>query len=197
MARHYERRVDELFDGAKPEPRGIRVLDEGDLLTLLGYGAGEVVLAENHVVNDGRNNHSLTKEDVKRIPEWLENPVAVFERPENGGSLTFVAYNERTHEPMLIAVEPTAERGPKGAVKFRHVTLTAYGSTRAPFARWAREGSMLYRNKKMTPAFNRDAGQRLPGGDEGLRGAEWQDTERARPVQVPPAAHGAACCLAA
>jgi hypothetical protein len=168
----YEQRIDDLFAGAEPNnTAGVRVLDRSDVLDLLGYGDREVVLAEKHAVSDGRFNHpQFTAADWKKVPEWLENPVAVFERDD--GNLTVVAPETKGGNPILIAINPGASRPGYAGGKKLHVLLTAYDRDRGrfPAERMIRDGQLRYIDTRKSPAFNDSSRLRLPSNVVELRG---------------------------
>ena len=167
----YESRIDELFAGGEPSnAAGVRVLDRSDVLSLLGYGDHEVVLAEKHAVADGKFNHpNFTAEDWKKVPDWLDNPVAVFERGD--GNLTVIAPETKDGKPIIIAVNPETTSGGRGAKRL-HVVLTAYDkdSGKIPISRMLRDGELRYIDTKKSPAFNTGSRLQLPGSGADLRG---------------------------
>lgn len=169
----YEQRIDELFAGAEPNNKaGVRVLDRSDVLDLLGHGDYEVVLAEKHAVSDGRFNHpQFTADDWKKVPEWLENPVAVFERDD--GNLTVVAPELKSGQPIIIGVtaDVASPSDVTGKVRF-HLLLTAYNKDKGvmPLERMVREGQLRYIDQRKTPEFNKNSRHRLPSSSSELRG---------------------------
>ena len=160
---NYEKRIDELFSGAAPDnTNGVKILDKSDLIDMLGYNDYAVVLAEKHAVIDGIYNHGLTKEDWKKLPEWIDNPVAVFKRDKDS-HLTFIAPELKNGNPIVIGLTP--EGGVQGARgKQLNVVLTAYekNNGRIPVERMINEGNLLYLNTRKSPEFNRGSGLRLP-----------------------------------
>ena len=168
----YEQRIDDLFAGAEPNnTAGVRVLDRSDVLDLLGYGDREVVLAEKHAVSDGRFNHpQFTAADWKKVPEWLENPVAVFARDD--GHLTVIAPETKGGEPIIIGINPDARQAGYAGGKRLHVVLSAYNKDRGrlPIERMVRDGQLRYVDTRKSPAFNDSSGHRLPSNVAELRG---------------------------
>lgn len=169
----YEARIDQLFDGAEPSnTSGVRVLDRSDILGLLGYEAHEVVLAEKHAVSDGRFNHpEFTAQDWKKVPAWMDDPVAVFERTD--GNLTIIAPETKNGQPIIVGVSPDVASPPgiAGGRRF-HVLLTAYNKDRGrmPIDRMVDEGWLRYVDYRKAPDFNRRSGHRLPSNSGDFRG---------------------------
>ncbi|MEO5343761.1 MAG: hypothetical protein H7842_10570, partial [Gammaproteobacteria bacterium SHHR-1] len=166
----YERRIDELFAGAEPDNEGgVRVLDRSDVLDLMGLGDYEVLLAENHAVSDGRFNHpQFTADDWKSVPEWLDNPVAVFQRDD--GRLTILAPTTKDGAPVIIGVNP-GRQSTDGKMRY-HLLLTAYDKDggRMPIQKMLDSGQLRFIDLRKTPAFNRDSGHRLPSNHGEMRG---------------------------
>jgi hypothetical protein len=166
----YESRIDALLAGSEPEKvTGIRVLDRSDVLDMLGFGDYAVVLAEAHAVRDGMYNHGLTADDWKKIPGWIDDPLAVFERDD--GNMTFIAPELKNGSPLIIAIKPdVGAQGRRGGRL--HVVLTAFNKTtgKLPIARMISEGGLRFVNLRKSPGFNRGSGLRLPSSAIDLRG---------------------------
>lgn len=122
----YEARIDALFaDGAKASTAGVRLLDSSDVMGLLGFDKVPLVLNETHVLHDGRTNHpEMTAAAWKKVPEWIENPAAVYTDPRHPGKLTIVAPVRLAGYPVVISVAPNTERG-----KPDHLLVTAFAKT--------------------------------------------------------------------
>ena len=154
----YDKRIDELFAGAKPALQGVKVLDSSDMLGLLGFGPGPVHLAEGKVKAGLQNHPRMTAAVWKQVPEWLENPAAVFDSDTDEG-LVFLAPQTLGGAPLSIIVRPSKD----GAQA--HLLLNAYDrSSATPFARWIQDGLLRYAHAKEFPAlFEKTSGRRLPG----------------------------------
>ena len=157
----YEARIDELFAGGKARLDGARVLDRSDVLGLLGHADKPVVLAEGKVLAGQQNHPRMTAQVWKKVPEWLENPAAVFESETDGG-LVVIAPELVGGAPVSIIVRPDAVEG--GALQ-AHLLLNAYDrSSSTPFMRWIGEGLLKFADTKKFPAlFEQTSGRRLPG----------------------------------
>lgn len=168
---NYEKRIDELFAGAEPNnDSGIRVLDRGDVLDLLGHGDMPVVLNEKHAIDDGQFTHPLTAEQWKRIPDYLDNPVAVFERPD--GYLTFITSELVNGKPLIIGVAPSVEAAGGRVSSKRHLVLTAYvkDNGKLPIQRMIDDGELRYVDTRKSPEFNTGSRLQLPSSGTDLRG---------------------------
>lgn len=157
----YEARIDALFAGGKARLDGVRVLDRSDVLGLLGHADKPVVLAEGKVLARQQNHPRMTAQVWKKVPDWLENPAAVFESETDGG-LVVIAPELVGGAPVSIIVRPDAVAG--GALQ-AHLLLNAYDrSSSTPFMRWIGDGLLKFADTKKFPAlFEQTSGRRLPG----------------------------------
>ncbi|MCL2309244.1 MAG: hypothetical protein FWC42_03065 [Proteobacteria bacterium] len=172
----FEKRIDELYSGAEPNKEGVRALDEGDVLTLAGYGNMPVVINERHAVDEGKYNHGLTAEDWKKVPEWLDNPVAMFERASDG-NLMMIAPEKKNGYAVVIGLKPEAyaSKGYTGEAR-RHLVLTVFpkdtGEMSLRSAVERGEYKPVYVDqKKNSPSFFGSSGIRFPGNIAELRAA--------------------------
>lgn len=159
----YEKRIDELFAGGKANRVGARVLDRSDVLELIGYGSRPMVLQESKVLKGIDNHPHMTAAVWKKVPEWLENPAAVFDSDTESGRLVFVAPEPVNGAPVAMIVEPTptASGGTQMAVSLLVNAYDRSGAT--PFMRWIGDGLMRYADTKKFPAvFTQSVGRRLP-----------------------------------
>ncbi|MDR0273883.1 MAG: hypothetical protein LBI48_00765 [Burkholderiaceae bacterium] len=133
----YEARIDELYAGGKPSLQGVRILDRSDMLGMLGISDGPVHLVESKV-EQGRFNHALTAKDWKKVPEWLDNPAAVFDSDTKAGRLVFVAPELVRGSPVRMIVDPRSDG--QGV----NLLINAYDAEKNPFVRWERDGLLRY-----------------------------------------------------
>ena len=190
----YERRVDELFDGATPSDEGVRVLDEGDLMTILGFSPAEVRLDEHHTTGSGRRsgkyNHDVPKEVFKQLPEMLDNPVAVFDYPSAGGrDKRFIGVDQQGRA-WVIGVNAGGKSRSSG-LRSAHVAVTAFGVEETlPVRTMTRDNQLVYLDQKKALTFNRGLpGLKLPdtnGGNARASGSEGY-THQKLPTSVDEA----------
>lgn len=104
----FENRIDALFGGAKANLKGVRVLDKSDLLDMLGYGGMPVELNESKVVLNRKNHPEMTAQQWKKVPKWLDNPVAVLKSKTHDKRLVFVPDELIDGAPVYLVVEPNS-----------------------------------------------------------------------------------------
>ena len=158
----YEQRIDALFAGGKAQRVGQRVLDRSDVLGLLGHVDKPVLLQESKVLQGQLNHPRMTAHVWKQVPEWLENPAAVFESDTEAGRLVAIAPETLGGAPVSIIVEPQPTAG--GEKLYASLLVNAYDRPgQTPFMRWIRDGLLRYVDKKKFPAvFALSVGRRLP-----------------------------------
>ena len=158
----YDKRIDALFAGGKAQRVGQRVLDRSDVLGLLGHVDKPVLLQESKVLQGQINHPRMTAHVWKQVPEWLENPAAVFESDTEAGRLVVIAPETLGGAPVSIIVEPQPTAG--GEKLYASLLVNAYDRPgQTPFMRWIGDGLLRYVDKKKFPAvFALSVGRRLP-----------------------------------
>lgn len=171
----YEARIDALFAGGSVSRIGARVLDRSDMLGLLGHPNQPVILAEGKV-HQGRDNHPyMTAAVWKKVPDWLENPAAVFESDTVPGRLVFIAPEMVNGAPVRLIVEPNASVAELQV----HLLVNAYDAAgRTPWLRWAGNGLTRYIDKKKFPAILTPSGLQLSRVEQEARGTAKILTEK-------------------
>ncbi|MDR2882038.1 MAG: plasmid mobilization relaxosome protein MobC [Azoarcus sp.] len=169
----YEKRIDELFSGARPNINGVRVLDTSDALDMLGFGGMPVVVNEKHAIVEGADNHPLTATQWKTIPDWIDNPALVIERAKDG-HINLIAPEKVDGKIVVIALEPRANpAGGHAPGNQRHLLLTAYAKDTGtlPLRRMIETGDAkpLYVDQAKGPKFYDGSGGQFPGSVNELR----------------------------
>lgn len=80
------------------------MLDNSDLLGMLGLGKLPVILAEGKV--NAEKHPNTTREVWKKVPGWLDNPALVFDSATEAGRLVFIAPEKVAGEPVRMVLEP-------------------------------------------------------------------------------------------
>lgn len=155
----YESRIDELFSGAKASGpnSGVRVLDRSDVLDMLGFGNGPIHLAEGKVIKGQLGHPRMTALAWKKVPQWIEDPAAVFDSDTVPGALVMIAPEVINGATVRMTIEPNSEGGLN--VNILTNAYDAPGFT--PFARWFNSGLGRMVDQKAFPAVLSDSGLRL------------------------------------
>jgi hypothetical protein len=147
------------------------MLDRGDVLDLTGYGDLPVVVNESHAIDAGRYNHALSRDAWKKMPEWIDNPAAVFERTRDG-HLTMIGPEKVNRHAVVIGLEPQVGPG-HGHGGSRHLVLTAFEKDRGTMRldRMIEDGDLipLYVDQRKGPSFFGGSGVSFPGNVAELR----------------------------
>ena len=191
----YERRIDELFAGGHASRQGAVLLDGSDVMGLLGHEHVPLVLNERHLL-DGRSSHpEMTAAAWKRVPEWLENPAAVYDDPRHPGRLTVIAPETLAGYPVVMAVElePDNPHDPRA----HQLLVTAFAKTTGDLPALgflAASGRLQYVDTKTAPVAWPDTGDvpRTAGRAHGARRiltekslAAWRKAQAAKAGDAP------------
>ena len=160
----YEARIDALFSGDKANENGVMVLDQSDVLSLLGLDNLPVKLSEGKLIT-GMNNHPYMSAEVwKKVPEWLENPAAVFESDTVKGRLVFIAPELVNGSAVRIIVQPDL-KDMRAKISI-HLLQNAYDAKgKAPYRRWFADGLGRYVDQKKFPTILHELGLQLPNAE--------------------------------
>lgn len=191
----YERRIDELFAGGHASRQGAVLLDGSDVMGLLGHEHVPLVLNERHLL-DGRSSHpEMTAAAWKRVPEWLENPAAVYDDPRHPGRLTAIAPETLAGYPVVMAVElePDNPHDPRA----HQLLVTAFAKTTGDLPALgflAASGRLQYVDTKTAPVAWPDTGDvpRTAGRAHGAKRiltekslAAWRKAQAAKAGDAP------------
>ena len=126
---------------------------------MLGYGNLPVILAEGKVI-EGLENHSRFKQEYwKKVPEWLENPAAVFDSDTQNERLVFIAPELLNGAPICMIVEPNIK---ENNIKV-HLLVNSYDAIgKVPTARWVNDGLLRYLDKGKSREFLTTSRLQLP-----------------------------------
>jgi hypothetical protein len=164
----YENRISELFRGAKPNAKGVKVLDRADVLDMLGYGGEPLYLVESKV-SDGMYNHKLNAAHWKKIPQWLDSPAMVLDSDTVPGRLVFIAPEVlKDGTPIVVIVEPSAD---KSGAKV-NLLVNSYEKSHMPLKKWVDDGLLRYYDKGKSFALTERSGlykAGLTGARSGLQ----------------------------
>lgn len=166
----YERRIDALFTGAEPAAEGVRILDRSDIIGLVAGKERPLVLDERKLKLGQTNHPNITAAMWKKIPEWLDNPAAVFlsdtqgVKPEANTRLVVVAPESYKGMPVLVIVETDPKKKDGGSMPV-DLLVTAYdaGGKVPDIFRWRDDGLLRYADKEKLLAVLKDSPmRRLP-----------------------------------
>ena len=153
--------------------------EPNSLLQDIGFGDLPIVITQQHVRQitgrredaDGRvvneHNHQLTQGQVSRIPELLQNPVAILRAKGRPGSAVIVTEeNDYKGRPVIIPIKSNGmDLVYDGMVGPAHVITSMYGRDNFGkfFADAVNSGDLLYADKKRIDPILTTAGYQSSG----------------------------------
>jgi N12 class adenine-specific DNA methylase/DNA repair protein RadC len=175
----YERRIDALFAGSPTQRQGVKILDRADLLDLLGHGNKPLHLIEGAVgkKENGKPKHpGMTAAMWKKVPEWIENPVAAFRSQTTPDRLVLFAPELVNERPVRLILSPNGNLAGLNV----HVLVNAYeegGTQVTPVEKWVQNGDLVYLDQQKNPEFSKRSGLRLPRVVRQIQGTQSILTE--------------------
>ncbi|MGV8823038.1 MuF-C-terminal domain-containing protein [Methylibium petroleiphilum] len=138
--------LDKVLDGTLPESAALKVSDSLPVLELLGMRRLPLATTGDRLTKM-HFDHGLTRVQLKRLPELLASPVAVFESDTQPGALVAVLDLVKNGAPVVAAIKPNAN------LKRVDVNLlaSAYPKDRVEqLGRWVDAGLLRYVDKSKT-----------------------------------------------
>jgi len=97
---------------------------------------------------DDPKGHGITLNQMKRLPEQLADPIAIFQSKTAGGFVVLTDMDDANGEPIIAAVHIGKRVGKRSVNDIASV----HGRSHAELARWVSGGMLLYLNEKKIPA---------------------------------------------
>lgn len=125
--------------------------------------------------------HQVSRDSLRRLPELLADPVAVFEsKTIEGGKTVLLELQDSAGNPVMAALHVTGKDGGKLSI---NRIASVYGRPDAQYAAWAREGLLRYLSDTKNAALR---GLQLPSSNP-----REQTVLREADIVNPPAPAGA------
>ena len=150
----YNRRVTALHKpGAKKSKYdAVPMVKSAPVLGLIGEGDFAVVLQEDHSISQ-KNHVEMSAADWRKVPDWLQDPIAIFKRPD--GSLKVIPRGAKNGQLISIGIRPGQDSV--------HTVVTAYGHTgKVPMESYIRDNQLKYINTQYAKMLNDKMGYHLP-----------------------------------
>jgi len=100
---------------------------------LLENNTNPLYLVENKTIQGKEKHPEATANIWKQVPNWLENPTAVFDSATVNGRLVFIAPKLINGKPILMVVEPNGRRGNN---KCTNVLINTYDFNSKKLPKW-------------------------------------------------------------
>ncbi|MDR1190659.1 MAG: zeta toxin family protein, partial [Verrucomicrobiales bacterium] len=142
-----------------------------------------VVMAPSVIRKVVQEKHAVAVDDLKRLPEQLRNPVAVFSSSGKADSVVVLTELFENGQPVIAAVALERE---KNSDHFTVNEVTSvYGKQKNVLADWVRDGLLIYEDKNKTLAWSRRARLQLPGRRKPIQGSYQKILSPAEVVNHP------------
>ena len=113
----------------------------------------------------GMHNHDLAVDMIKRLPEYVENPVMIFDSLTRDDSVCIIANaSDKISRPILISIKPNG-RGTYNDIEIDSNFITSmYGRNgfKNFFDNIIKSGNLLYINKEKSQQLFGKIGLQLP-----------------------------------
>lgn len=179
VAKRFETVVEDYFAGKLKHGSNQPVMTPPGILQKLGSTSKLVTIHKailDKVTSNltstnktGKNEHHLTKANLKALPEALSNPVMVFDSTKKDGSLVFVTdLKDAAGDAILIIVKPNVQTQVRVAPnKIENLQIdiipSAYGKeSKVIYNDWIKQGLLRYVNQQKTRSWLPAYGSNLP-----------------------------------
>lgn len=166
---NYERDIDDWDAQGRPDGEVFILGSTGDVLQGLGAMEQDIYLRSEKVNAILEQHPEMTLEEIKRIPEILDDPVLVLKSRnvgrggyENSRMVIFGTVTAQDGRPVLVALDLMPTEGRLRVDDMQKVT-SAYTKDTNPVGFLTRS-EVLYADKKRTAALLRRVGFQMPTG---------------------------------
>lgn len=154
----FGQQVDACLEHTLPKRDAVRVCSTPQLLLDIGLKPLEMHITQRHLIRCMRSknkknphDHGLTKEEVKRIPEALENPVMIAESfTQEKALIVVLGYRDFENLPVIVSIALEGEVMYRLQTGNSNVITSAYGKEHAQnfVDRIVEQNKLLYINNE-------------------------------------------------
>lgn len=154
----FGREVDQCIQGVLPMREALKVCDTPQIMQEVGCHMLPMHMTQKHLRNcirdkthDQPHHHGLKIEEIKRIPEELENPAVLSESLSRKDSIVAIlGYREQDGLPIIVSIIPDGQATYHLERVDSNFITSAYGkeNTKDFVRRIAESGKLLYINKE-------------------------------------------------
>lgn len=160
----FAEQVDEVLLGKMPFYSALKVCDTPQILMDIGCRQLPMLYTQKHLKNaikdktDKEHTHGLLVNQIKRLPELIENPLMIMDSLSNTNSIVIVTSEvDLDNLPVMVSVKPNG----KGRYELEQLDsnfiTSVYGRNNFEnfFERTVRADKLLYCSKKSQSLFER------------------------------------------
>jgi len=127
--------VDSVIHGSRNGEGLVFVTPTPDVLKIIGLPALPVMMTKQHILDiyrdyakPGRNSHGLG-EQLKRLPEMLEKPIAIISSKEDGRVVVITQYQDKNGKQIIVPVIIGTDTSADGGIRITaNITASTFGN---------------------------------------------------------------------
>lgn len=160
----FAEQVDEVLSGKMPFYSALKVCNTPKILLDIGCKQLPMLYTQKHLKNaikektNKEHTHGLSVEQIKQLPELIENPLMIMDSLSNKNSIVIVtSETDLDNLPIMVSVKPNG----KGRYELEELDsnfiTSVYGRNNFEnfFERTVKSNNLLYCNKKSQSLFER------------------------------------------
>lgn len=112
----YENEVEQVIDGEFPFYSAVKVCDTPEILLDVGCEYLPILITQKHILNsiseDEHNphKHGLSIEQIKKLPEFINEPVIIFDSISRADSIVLVTDDiDKNNNPIIVSIRPNGK----------------------------------------------------------------------------------------
>lgn len=149
--------VDRVLSNAMDGRAAVRIGRTSEPLRRAGLGDNPVSVSDK-VIDKAIYDHGLPASAIMSLPEELAEPVMVFKSATQPDSYVVITSDTHRGKPIAVPV-----RTKQVANHIENVVLSAYAiDDPKRLERWAKDGLLIYADKRKGPDWSQSTGLRLP-----------------------------------
>lgn len=187
---NFGQQIDDFLAGKLGRNDVIKVGNTPDVLKMIGAPALPIEISTGVLNKSMNEKHQIAVQEMKRLPDAIADPIAIFESATNPNSLVIMTEMKEGNKTVVVVLELEKSKG-------RGITIndirSVYGKD-SPwnFFDWMKDGLTRYLDNKKSLLWARRAGLYLPGRGTLTKGSKKLFTDkdleayRASFLNIPP-----------
>lgn len=112
----YENEVEQVIDGEFPFYSAVKVCDTPEILLDAGCEYLPILITQKHILNSisedehNHHKHGLSIEQIKKLPEFINEPVIIFDSISRADSIVLVTDDiDKNNNPIIVSIRPNGK----------------------------------------------------------------------------------------